>query len=94
MNEGRVEVRDHQDERDAPRARLGKALKALRTAGDRIAELEKALDVAIEWIGIAADGEMPSEHYAGMIAELRDVRLAHPLAWQDDPEIDWTGIER
>lgn len=94
MIEGRVEVRDHQDDRDAPRARLVKALKALRAAGDRIADLQKALEMAIAWIGAAADSDRPSAHYAGLIAELRGTMAASPLAWQDDPEIDWTGIER
>lgn len=83
MIEGRVEIRDHQDDRDAPRARLGKALKALRTAGDRIVLLETALIKACTAITEPALQE-----------ELLEVARSGPLAWQDDPEIDWTGIER
>lgn len=74
--------------------RVEVAHRALLGAGKRILELEAALDTAIPWIEAAAASNRPAEAYAGLVAALRAVRNATPVSWQDDPEIDWTGIER
>lgn len=65
------------------RERLEKAHKALREASARIVLLETCLHKACSAVTEPALQE-----------ELLEVARSGPLAWQDDPEIDWTGIER
>lgn len=75
----------HHCDRSSAEIRLPAAHRALREAVERIAVLERFLkDEAQREI------DAGNQERAARFAAVAGGRLA----WQDDPEIDWTGIDR
>ena len=74
--------------------RLSQAHGALLAASARVAELEKALGESLAVMENPILTPMTTIEAATIRRRLSLILSSGPSQWEDDPEIDWDGIER